>query len=66
MPGEPEVRCDVASFMPEPGGLPLADTVQLLWKIRQLSDVAGAGFTGLVPDPGNVEAVTQMAAALGL
>jgi arginase len=57
---------DVASFMPEPGGIPLAETLRLLWKIRQLSDVAGAGFTGLVPDPANTEPVTQMAAALGL
>ena len=57
---------DVASFMPEPVGIPLAEAVRLLWKVRQLSDVAGAGFTGLVPDPGSVEPVNQMAAALGL
>jgi arginase family enzyme len=57
---------DVASFMPEPGGIPLAEAVRLLWKVRQVSDVAGAGFTGFLPEERNVEPLTQLAAALGL
>ena len=57
---------DVAAFMPEPGGIPLAEAVRLLWKIRQLADVAGAGFTGFVDESKNVEPLTKLAAALGL
>jgi arginase len=57
---------DVASFMPEPGGISLPDAVLLLWKVRQLSDVAGAGFTGFLAEDRNVEPLTQLAAALGL
>jgi arginase family enzyme len=57
---------DVASFMPEPGGIPLPETVRLLWKVRQLSAVAGAGFTGFLAEERNLEPLTQLAAALGL
>jgi arginase len=57
---------EAASFFPEPGGLTLADAERLLWKTRQLGDVAGAGFSGAVDDPRNVEPLTRLAAALGL
>jgi arginase len=57
---------DVTSFMPEPGGLTLPEAVQLLWKVRQLCDVAGAGFTGFLDEERNVGPLTQLAAALGL
>jgi arginase len=50
-------------FMPEPGGLGLAELEQLL---AGLPRPAGAGFTGLRADDGNGAAVTRLAHALGL
>jgi arginase len=64
--------CDVlepgeaASFMPEPGGLSLADAERLLTAVRRRADVVGAGFSGLRPEPENVEPLVRLAAALGL
>jgi arginase len=57
---------DAAVFFAEPGGLPLEDAERLLWKTRQLADVAGAGFSGAVDDPRNVDPLMRLAAALGL
>ena len=57
---------EAASWLPEPGGLSLAEAEQLLWKTRQLADVAGAGFAGAIDEPRNVEALTRLAASLGL
>jgi arginase family enzyme len=56
----------VAVWMPEPGGLTLAEAEQLLWTVRQLAAVIGAGFSGLRPDSANVEPLTRLAASLGL
>jgi arginase len=50
-------------FMPEPGGLALAELEQLL---AGLPRPAGAGFTGLRADDANGAAVTRLAHALGL
>jgi arginase len=55
-----------ASFYPEPGGISTADAERLLWNVRQLGDVAGAGFAGLVDDPKNLEPLRRLCAALGL
>jgi arginase family enzyme len=66
------VDCDVLDpgamtvFMPEPGGLSLADLERLLGRIRERATVAGAGLTGLAPDPANVEPLERLCAALGL
>jgi arginase len=57
---------DLASWLPEPGGLSLAEAERILWTVRQLADVAGVGFSGLDDDPANVEPVVRLAAALGL
>ena len=57
---------EVVSFMPEPGGLSVAEAERVLWTVRQLADVAGAGFSGLVLEPANVEPLGRLAAALGL
>ena len=57
---------EVASFMPEAGGLSVADAERLLWTVRQLADVAGAGFSGLVDEPANLEPLGLLGAALGL
>jgi arginase len=65
------VDCDVlapdelAVFMPERGGPTLGELEQLLTKVRESGKLVGAGFTGLAPDPANVEKVERLAAALG-
>jgi arginase family enzyme len=57
---------EVAVFMPEPGGPSLADVQQLLSRVRESGKLAGAGLSGLAPDPANVEPLQRLAAALGL
>ena len=59
-PGELEV------FMPEPGGLHLAEVEQLFREIGDRSLVLGAGVTALAPEERNVEPVTKLLAALDL
>lgn len=60
-PGE-----EIACFMPEPGGLALSGAEELLRAVAGAAPVAGAGFTGLLPDPRNVAAIGRLCAALGL
>jgi arginase family enzyme len=57
---------EMAVFMPEPGGPTLDDLEQLLLRVRQSGKLAGAGFSGLAPDPANVEKLQKLTAALGL
>lgn len=57
---------EVTCFMPEPGGVSLADAERMLRRIAESATVVGAGFTGLAPEPGNAEPVARLAAALGL
>jgi arginase len=57
---------EMAVFMPEPSGPSLADVEQLLAQVRESGKLAGAGFTGLTPDPANVEKLQRLTAALGL
>jgi arginase family enzyme len=57
---------EMAVFMPEPGGPSLTDVEQLLAQVREDGNLAGAGFSGLAPDPGNVEKLHRLTAALGL
>ena len=63
--------CDVAApdeiavFMPEPGGPSLDELERLLTRVRESGKLVGAGFTGLAPDPGNVEKLARLTAALG-
>ena len=56
---------EVAVFMPEPGGPSLADVEQLLARVRDSGKLVGVGFTGLAPDPANVEKLGRLTAALG-
>jgi len=56
---------EMTVFMPEPGGPSLAEIEKLLGRIRDHGAVAGAGFTGLAPDPANVEPLERLCAALG-
>ena len=57
---------EVASFLPEPGGLPVAEAEAILRDVAGRALVAGAGVTGLAPDPANVEPVARICAAMGL
>jgi arginase family enzyme len=64
--------CDVVRpgeltvFMPEEGGPSLQDIEVLLTELAGQARIAGAGVTGLRPDPRNVEPVTRLLVALGL
>jgi arginase family enzyme len=63
--------CDVCDpgeltvFMPEPGGLTVAELEELLGSLRGRVTIAGAGLTGLAPDPANVEKLERLCTALG-
>ncbi len=57
---------ELPSFMPEPGGMSLSEAEQLLRTVGERSMVAGAGLTGLTPDPGGVQPLARLVAALGL
>ena len=56
---------ELAVFFPEPAGRPLDELEQLLARVRDSGKLVGAGFTGLAPDPANVEKLGRLAAALG-
>ena len=57
---------EVTAFMPEPGGMPVAEAERLLETVRGRTVVLGAGFSGLAPEPSNVAPLTRLCAALGL
>jgi arginase len=57
---------EIHPFMPEPGGLTLAEVEELLQQVRERAPVLGAGFSGLAAEPENVEPLTRLALALGL
>lgn len=57
---------ELAVFMPEPAGPSLADVERLLIRVRESGRLAGAGLTGLAPDPANVEKLERLTTALGL
>ena len=57
---------EVAVFMPEPDGIPVARAEELLRGVAARSPVLGAGVTGLRPALANVEPVTRLLVALGL
>jgi arginase len=57
---------EIHPFMPEPGGLTLAEVEKLLLQVRERTPVLGAGFSGLAAEPENVEPLTRLALALGL
>jgi arginase len=57
---------ELMSFMPVPGGILLAEAEELLRGVARSTRVVGAGFSGLLPEPANVEPVRRLCAALGL
>lgn len=56
----------IIPFMPEPGGLSLAETEDLLTRIRGQAAVLGAGLSGLAAEASNVEPLSRLCTALGL
>jgi arginase family enzyme len=56
---------ELAVFMPEPGGSSLVELERLLARVRGSGKLVGAGFTGLAPDPANVDKLERLAVALG-
>jgi arginase len=56
---------EVAVFMPEPGGIPVAEAEALLEEIRGRTAVLGAGLSGLRADHSNVAPLTRLCRALG-
>src|SRR5438477_8342724 len=66
------VDCDVLEpaeisvFMPEAGGLSLAELEALLAEIPSRATVLGTGLTGLSFEPSNVEPLVRLTTALGL
>jgi arginase family enzyme len=56
---------ELSVFMPEPGGPTLTQVERMLGSIRTSGAVVGAGFTGLAPDPANVEKLERLAATIG-
>jgi arginase family enzyme len=57
---------EMASFMPEPGGLQVAEVETLFAELRRRGAVAGAGLTGLAPDPASLPALERLCSVLGL
>ncbi len=65
--------CDVLDpnemtvWMPEPDGPTVAEVEKLFLAIRESGvTLAGAGLTGLAPDPANVEPLERLCTALGM
>jgi len=55
---------ELSVFMPEEGGPSLHDVEALLAELAGQARIAGAGVTGLRPDPRNVEPVARLLASL--
>jgi arginase len=57
---------EVASFMPEPDGLRVADVERIFRDLAASAPVLGVGLSGLVPDERNLVPLTRLLTALGL
>ncbi|HEX2433114.1 MAG TPA: arginase family protein [Gaiellaceae bacterium] len=57
---------EVASWMPEPGGLAVTDAEALLRSAREQKPVLGVGLSGLLRREENLQPVARLTAALGL
>jgi arginase len=66
------IDCDVfepselTAFMPEPGGLSLAEVERELGRIRESGTVVGVGLSGLAPERENISKLERLTTALGL
>jgi arginase family enzyme len=56
---------EVASFMPEPGGLRVEEVERLFARVAAAVLVAGAGVSGLAPEAANVAPLERLCRALG-
>jgi arginase len=59
-------EAEAAPFMPEPGGLSIAEAEDVLVSVRESSRVLGAGLTAMLPDERNLRPAARLTAALGL
>ncbi len=57
---------EISAYMPEPGGLSVAEAVSVLGAIAAGKPIAGAGLSGLAADPANTPALARLCSALGL
>jgi arginase len=57
---------EVAAFHPVPGGISLREAESIFRSLARTAPLVGAGLTGLLPDPANVEPAARLCAALGL
>jgi arginase len=57
---------EVAAFMPEPGGLRIAEAEEALVSVREQKPVLGAGFSAMLPREENLGPISRLTAALGL
>jgi arginase len=57
---------EISAFMPEPGGLSVAEVEVLLRRIAERSPILGAGFSALAAEPANLEPLGRFCVALGL
>jgi arginase len=57
---------EISAYMPEPGGLTIAESMEILADIAATKPVAGAGLSGLSASPDNVRALARVCSALGL
>jgi arginase len=57
---------EVASFMPEPDGLRVAEVERIFGGLALAAPVLGAGLSGLVPEERNLEPLQRLLDALGL
>jgi arginase len=57
---------EVVSFMPEPGGLSVAEVERLFAGVARDATVLGAGITAALPDERNVGPFTRLLSALGV
>jgi arginase len=57
---------EASVFMPEPGGLSVAEAARILAGLRTRTDVVGAGFSGASFEPANVAPMSTLANALGM
>ena len=57
---------EAVPFMPEPGGLSVAEAEDVLTSVRANNRIFGAGLTAMLPDERNLEPAARLTAALGL
>jgi len=57
---------ELSVFMPEPEGLSLEEAERILGEVAKTTSVLGAGLSGASFEPGNVEPLSRLTAALGL